>query len=278
MRLDGKACPDVEVKVQPLSLKYTGKELRPDVTVTVDGKTLTDEDFTLSYSSNKKPGTATVTIEGKGFYKGTVAQTFTIKENPDLHRSDLNRSIRISMSGSKVNVKWSKVDIAEGYDVFLAKCGSSFSKKPALSTKKTSIAVSKISGKKVSSSENYKALVKAYRMIDGKKHYITSSEIVHVAGTKSKKYTNPSKITGIPDAKTLKTGKTYTIKGNVKKANSKKALLPAKHAKVLRYNTSDRTVATVTNKGVIKAAGKGTCKVYAVTLNGVSRYITVTVK
>ena len=275
---NGKPCPDVEVKVQPSSLKYTGKELRPDVTVTVDGKTLTDEDFTLSYSSNKKPGTATVTIEGKGFYKGTVAQTFTIKENPDLHRSDLNRSIRISMSGSKVNVKWSKVDIAEGYDVFLAKCGSSFSKKPALSTKKTSIAVSKISGKKVSSSENYKALVKAYRMIDGKKHYITSSEIVHVAGTKSKKYTNPSKITGIPDAKTLKTGKTYAIKGKVKKANSKKALLPAKHANVLRYNTSDRTVATVTSKGVIKAAGKGTCKVYAVTLNGISKYITVTVK
>ena len=59
--------------------RFTGSEIRPDVTVTCDGNTLGyDTDYTLSYKNNINPGTATVTVTGKGIYKGTIKTTFTI--------------------------------------------------------------------------------------------------------------------------------------------------------------------------------------------------------
>ena len=58
---------------------YTGKAITPKPTVKVGNKTLKPNvDYTLSYKSNVKAGTATVTITGKGNYAGTRSQTFKI--------------------------------------------------------------------------------------------------------------------------------------------------------------------------------------------------------
>ena len=40
-------------------------------------------DYTVKYSNNKKVGTATVTITGKGSYGGIITKTFKI--NPAKH-------------------------------------------------------------------------------------------------------------------------------------------------------------------------------------------------
>ncbi len=59
--------------------KYTGKEIKPAVTVTVNGRLLRQTDYTVSYSGNIKASEkACVTIKGKGNYKGTIRQYFTI--------------------------------------------------------------------------------------------------------------------------------------------------------------------------------------------------------
>ena len=42
--------------------------------------------------------------------------------------------------------------------------------------------------------------------------------------------------------------------------------------------SSNTKVATVTKKGVIKAKGIGTCKIYVVAVNGIWKTITVTVR
>ncbi|MBQ7582168.1 MAG: hypothetical protein IJU25_05060, partial [Lachnospiraceae bacterium] len=63
--------------------KYTGAAIEPKPVIKYKGKTLDegdDEDYTLTYSDNVAPGTATVTIEavdGSGYF-GTVTKTFTI--------------------------------------------------------------------------------------------------------------------------------------------------------------------------------------------------------
>ena len=58
---------------------YTGKFLTPKPTVTLAGKTLREgTDYTLTYKNNLEPGTATVTVTGKGNYAGTKAATFKI--------------------------------------------------------------------------------------------------------------------------------------------------------------------------------------------------------
>nr|MCR5468552.1 hypothetical protein [Lachnospiraceae bacterium] len=58
---------------------YTGKAIKPTPTVSYQGTTLTkDTDYTLSYSNNKLPGKATVTVTGKGHYTGSTQKTFKI--------------------------------------------------------------------------------------------------------------------------------------------------------------------------------------------------------
>ena len=61
------------------STPYTGKALKPAVTVTYNGATLVKgTDYTVSYSGNKEPGTATVKITGQGSYSGSLSKTFQI--------------------------------------------------------------------------------------------------------------------------------------------------------------------------------------------------------
>ena len=58
---------------------YTGKAVTQALTVKWGSVTLKEEtDYTVSYTNNTVVGTATVTITGKGNYKGTVSKTFKI--------------------------------------------------------------------------------------------------------------------------------------------------------------------------------------------------------
>lgn len=58
---------------------YTGSDIRPTVTVTVNNTTLRlNTDYYVSYSNNRNVGTATVTVTGRGNYTGTKTTTFRI--------------------------------------------------------------------------------------------------------------------------------------------------------------------------------------------------------
>ncbi|MBQ9001355.1 MAG: BspA family leucine-rich repeat surface protein [Eggerthellaceae bacterium] len=59
--------------------EYTGKALKPAVTVKCAGRTLAEGiDYTVAYKGNKNVGTATVTVKGKFAHMGTMADTFKI--------------------------------------------------------------------------------------------------------------------------------------------------------------------------------------------------------
>ena len=73
------------VKLNKTTVPYTGKALKPTVIakITLNGKTVTlkaGTDYTVKYSNNMKPGTATATITGKGNFTGTMTLTFRIKK------------------------------------------------------------------------------------------------------------------------------------------------------------------------------------------------------
>ena len=58
---------------------YNGKAKKPAVTVKYGTKKLKkNRDYTVTYKSNKKVGTATVVVKGKGAYKGKVKKHFKI--------------------------------------------------------------------------------------------------------------------------------------------------------------------------------------------------------
>ncbi len=63
------------------SFDYTGSPITPEPTVVHEGVTLIKgKDYTLSYTNNVNPGTATVTVTGIGNYTGSVEETFWINE------------------------------------------------------------------------------------------------------------------------------------------------------------------------------------------------------
>ena len=81
--LDPASLVDIaSATIEPLAgQRYTGKEIRPELTVKCDGVTLiAGVDYDVSYSNNTMTGTATVTIAGKGNYRGTNSTTFIIVE------------------------------------------------------------------------------------------------------------------------------------------------------------------------------------------------------
>ncbi|MBR3234758.1 MAG: cell wall-binding repeat-containing protein [Atopobiaceae bacterium] len=58
---------------------YTGKQIKPAITVKYNGKTLTkDKDYELSYGANIDVGPGTVVIKGKGNFNNVRTETFQI--------------------------------------------------------------------------------------------------------------------------------------------------------------------------------------------------------
>lgn len=73
---------------------YTGKEIRPTVTIKDGNKTLTENtDYTLIYIDNVKVGEAKIKITGIGDYQGNVIKTFNIKEPQAIVKSIANLPI-----------------------------------------------------------------------------------------------------------------------------------------------------------------------------------------
>lgn len=71
---------DASLKLPKTTYAYTTKAIKPSVAVTYKGKKLKlGTDYTVSYQNNKKVGTATVTVSGKGKYIGKKSISFQIK-------------------------------------------------------------------------------------------------------------------------------------------------------------------------------------------------------
>ena len=71
---------NLSISLANTSYTYDGKSKTPAVTVKYNNTTCKkDMDYTVSYSNNINPGTATVTIKGKGRFTGTATRNFTIK-------------------------------------------------------------------------------------------------------------------------------------------------------------------------------------------------------
>lgn len=57
---------------------FSGAEIRPEVTVTLNGTALDADACDIVYANNLNAGTASITITGKGNYSGTITKTFDI--------------------------------------------------------------------------------------------------------------------------------------------------------------------------------------------------------
>ena len=154
---------------------FTGKNITQSITVKYNGKTLKNgTDYTVSYSNNKKIGTATVKITGKGSYTGTITKTFKI--NPAKQEIQ-----KLTAKSKAFFVDWAQKGSATGYEIQYA-TNSKFTsaKKVTITNNKTDTkTISKLSGKK-----KYYVRVRSYTTVKGTKYYGAWSSVKNVTTKK----------------------------------------------------------------------------------------------
>lgn len=154
------------VSLSASSYTYNGKEKKPGVTVTANGKKLTrNQDYTVSYQNNKNVGTATLIVTGAGGYEGTLTKTFSIVPK--------GTSIsKITGQAKRFSVRWKKQAISiDGYEVSYS-TSKKFTKKTT-ATKKTGKRATKLTVKKLKAKKKYYVKVRTYKNVKGKK-YVSS--------------------------------------------------------------------------------------------------------
>lgn len=91
---------------------YTGKYIKPKVTVKLKNKKLSSSDYTVSYKNNLNPGTATLTVKGKGRYSSSVTKNFYI-------RPAAPKSFKAEAGITSVKLSWKKSTGATSYLVYM---------------------------------------------------------------------------------------------------------------------------------------------------------------
>ena len=172
---------------------------------------------------------------------------------------------------TSIKLSWTKVKGAERYVIYGSKCGKGNRMKKLSVAAGTSKTVKKIAGKKLKKGKYYKFIVVA---LDADNNVVSTSKVAHVA-TKGGKVRNPSKVTVkspvVRKAKSLEKGKKLSLKARQTGEGVKKH-------RVLKYESTDPGIATVSKKGVIKAKSKGTCYIYAYAQSGKYKKIKTIVK
>ena len=183
----------------------------------------------------------------------------------------------VKQTKKSIKLKWNKAVKAVKYVIY-GNLDSKKYKMKKIATVKSSVttkAVKKAAGKKLKKGKYYKFIVMA---VNKNGRVVSLSKVAHVA-VKGGKKGNYKKVTVkkavITKAAKLRAGKSLSLKAKAVKASNK---IKIRKYRGLKYLSSNKKVATVSSKGVIKAKAKGTCYVYAYAQNGVYKKIKVVVK
>lgn len=229
-------------------------------------------------------GTAEITVTTEdGKITASIMITVKVPDEPTINKTTGFRRLRarsVKQTKTSVTLQWNIIEDADGYFVYGNRCntGTKSYKYRKLATI-TGRDISTWTQKNLKKGTYYKYVVKAYRLVNGKKVVTDTSISVH-AVTGGGKYRNAKavSVTQIGNKKnvskiTLKMGKTAQIQAKEVKKDKK----IARHRK-LCYESSNTKVATVTPDGLIRATGKGTCTIWVYAQNGVYKALKITVK
>lgn len=241
----------------------------------------TDENGKVTAVGN---GTAEITVTTEdGKITASIMITVKVPDEPTINKTTGFRRLRarsVKQTKTSVTLQWNIIKDADGYFIYGNRCntGTKSYKYRKLATI-TGGDISTWTQKDLKKGTYYKYVVKAYRLVNGKKVVTDTSISVH-AVTGGGKYGNAKavSVTQIGNKKnvskiTLKMGKTAQIQAKEVKKDKK----IARHRK-LCYESSNTKVATVTPDGLIRATGKGTCTIWVYAQNGVYKALKITVK
>lgn len=227
-------------------------------------------------------GTAIITVTTEDG-KNTASITITVKipDEPVINKTKGFGRLKVrsvNQTKTSITLEWSKLDGVDGYLIYGNRCNTStktykYKKLATITNGRT------WTHKNLKKGTFYKYIVKAYKIVDGKKVVTDTSVSIHVI-TQGGKYgiARSVSVTKIGNKKnvskiTLKKGKTAQITAKEIKKDKK-----IRHHRNLCYESSNTAVATVTPEGLLQAVGKGTCTIWVYAQNGVYAALTVTVK
>lgn len=172
-KINPKSIATAKIAAIP-SRAYTGKAQVASIQLTIGGKQISSSYYTVTYSANKNPGKAIITVKGKGNYTSSVKGSFIIYPIAPA-------SAKMSKcTTSTVKLSWAKAVGATGYTVYV-RSGSKYKK--VGSTTKNYYTVSKLSAGK-----DYQYKIHAYVKV-GNKYYYSTKFVTTNAGTLPKKVT-----------------------------------------------------------------------------------------
>ena len=227
-------------------------------------------------------GTVIITVTTEDG-KNTASITITVKtpDEPVINKTKGFGRLKVrsvNQTKTSITLEWSKLDGVDGYLVYGNRCNTNtktykYQKLATITNGRT------WTHKNLKKGTFYKYIVKAYKIVDGKKVVTDTSVSIHVI-TQGSKYgiAKSVSVTKIGNKKnvskiTLKKGKTAQITAKEIKKDKK-----IRHHRKLCYESCNTAVATVTPEGLIQAVGKGTCTIWVYAQNGVYVALTVTVK
>jgi hypothetical protein len=151
------------------NVQWTGKQIRPSVTVTTGGAVLKEgADYAVSYGSNKKIGKGTVTVTGTGKYAGAKAVTFNIIPK--------KMSIsKLALAYRRIETTWTKAVSAQKITKVQLSYRLKGSKKWKI--KNISPKASAYTLKKLKGAKAYQVRIRAYKTVDGRKYYSPWSDM-----------------------------------------------------------------------------------------------------
>ena len=229
-------------------------------------------------------GTVAITVTTEdGKIMASIMITVDVPEEPVITNTTGFGRLKarsVKQTKTSITLEWSRLDGADGYFIYGNLCNTAaksykYKKLADISNGSTRTWTQK----SLKKGTYYKYIVKAYRIINGKKVVTDTSVSIHTI-TQGAKYgiAKSVSVTKIGNKKntlqiTLKKGKTAQIVAKEIKKDNK-----IRHHRNLCYESSNTAVATVTPEGLIQAVGKGTCTIWVYTQNGVYKALTVTVK
>lgn len=157
------------VKLNRTSYTYTGKSIRPSVTVTVNGKKIGASAYKLYYKNNKNSGIGTVQVRGIGKYS-RINKTLTFKILP----------LKTLLTGLKkanrsFTASWKKNIQATGYQIQYAADSRFTKERKTVTVGKQSATRYKISGLK--NKKTYYVRIRSYKRVGKKVLYSSWSTV-----------------------------------------------------------------------------------------------------
>ena len=164
--IDISKAADIRTALKKTSYVYSGKQIKPGVTVSAGGQSLKkNTDYNVVYKNNTKVGKASVMITGIGNYAGTIIKTFNIVPK------GTTISGKLTARAKGFSVQWKKqTESVTGYELQYS-TSKKYTKKATVTKRIKKANTTKLKVDKLKAGKKYYVRIRTYQKVKGTNYY-----------------------------------------------------------------------------------------------------------